>query len=51
MRNETKIEKILQLIKKLPYFDLNTLFPIETNKTYLKILFSLRILKNFENKV
>jgi len=40
MRNGTKIERIFALIKKLPYFDLNTLSSIEPNKTYLKILLS-----------
>jgi len=46
MRNETKIEKILQLIKKLPYFDLNILSSVETSETYLKILFSRYEKKN-----
>jgi predicted transcriptional regulator of viral defense system len=42
MRNEYKsrIEKIITLAEKLPYFSFNDLLPIEKNKTYLKILFS-----------
>lgn len=42
MRNRinSKIDKIISLVEKLPYFDFATLAPIEKNKTYLKILFS-----------
>jgi len=46
MRNETKIEKIFALTKKLPYFDLDILSSVEPNKTYLKILFSRYEKKN-----
>ena len=41
MRNKDfKIKTIFSLVKTLPYFDFNDLSSIETNKTYLKILFS-----------
>jgi hypothetical protein len=42
MRNNdgSKIRKIISLAEKLPYFSFADLIPIETNKTYLKILFS-----------
>lgn len=42
MRNNdsSKIRKIISLAEKLPYFGFADLIPIETNKTYLKILFS-----------
>jgi predicted transcriptional regulator of viral defense system len=42
MRNNdsSKIRKIISLAEKLPYFNFADLIPIETNKTYLKILFS-----------
>jgi predicted transcriptional regulator of viral defense system len=42
MRNNdsSKIRKIISLVEKLPYFSFADLIPIETNKTYLKILFS-----------
>jgi predicted transcriptional regulator of viral defense system len=46
MRNETKIEKIFALIKKLPYFDFDILTSVEPNKTYLKILLSRHEKKN-----
>lgn len=42
MRNEfnPKIRTIFSLAKKLPYFDFGDLSSVETNKSYLKILFS-----------
>jgi len=42
MRNEVKIEKILELTKNLPYFTLDDLACVEKNKSYLKTLFSRR---------
>lgn len=44
MRNDvkTKIEKIMALLEKLPYFTLDDLLSIEKNKNYLKILLSRR---------
>lgn len=42
MRNDSqpRIRKIISLVKKLPYFSLENLRGIESNKTYLRILFS-----------
>ncbi len=42
MRNdkEPKIKKIIALAEKLPYFSYDNLAGIETNRAYLKILFS-----------
>ncbi len=38
--NEPKIKKIIALAEKLPYFSLDDLAGIETNRAYLKVLFS-----------
>lgn len=38
--NNVKIKNIIKLLEDLPYFTLNDVLSIETNKTYLKILFS-----------
>lgn len=41
MRNkiETKINKIMSLVRSLPYFTIDDISTVENNKTYLKILF------------
>ncbi|MFH1452438.1 MAG: hypothetical protein ABIH00_00440 [Armatimonadota bacterium] len=42
MRNklETKISKIMSLVENLPYFTIDDISAVESDKTYLKILFS-----------
>ena len=42
MRNTNipKINKIISLAERLPYFNFSDIVPVEKNKTYLKVLFS-----------
>lgn len=43
---KTKVERIMDLAEKLPYFTVDNLLPVESNKNYLKILCSRRARAN-----